>query len=110
MNFDRIGIKVFADNADDVNLVDLIPVFHRWIQTRAVDDVLVDVADYSHVHNGPGILLIAHEGNYSFDESDGRRGIVYYSKRPLEGELSDKLGLVAGKALKASRRLASEHG
>ena len=45
--------------------------------------------DYSHVHNGPGILLVAHEANFSMDETDGRRGMVYIRKQP--SSLNDTL-------------------
>ena len=40
-------------------------MFHRWIQTRAVDGLLIDVADYTHLKDGPQVLLAGHEGNYS---------------------------------------------
>ncbi|SRR5690554_2951935 len=108
MNLHKIGVKVLAQNGDSVDLVELIPVFHRWIQTAAVEDLLIDVADYSHVHQGPGVMIIAHEGDYAFDESRGRRGIVYYSKHALGGELADRLAIVTRKALKACQRLSAE--
>jgi hypothetical protein len=44
--------------------------------------LLIDVHDYSHVHHGPGILLVAHEANLSIDEAEGRRGLVYIRKQP----------------------------
>jgi hypothetical protein len=105
MDLYKIGVKFFAENAAALDLLELIPVFHRWIQTRGLDDLLVDVADYSHVHAGPGILLVAHEGNYAFDETDNRRGLVYYSKRPLAGDLQQRLAGVCRKALRACQLL-----
>ncbi len=103
----RLGVKLFAADAG-VELVELIPVFHRWIQRRMLDDMLVDVADYSHVQAGPGIVLVAHEGNYGFEECGGRRGLVYYSKRPLDGALEQDLHTVCRKALDACQRLEGE--
>jgi len=32
-------------------------------------------------------MLIAHEGNYALDETGHERGVVYYSKHTLAGEL-----------------------
>lgn len=105
MDLYKVGVKFFAENAAALDLLELIPVFHRWIQTRGLDDLLVDVADYSHVHAGPGILLVAHEGNYGFDETDNRRGLVYYSKRPLAGDLQQRLATVCRKTLRACQLL-----
>lgn len=108
MDLHKIGVKVFSEEREPLELLELIPVFHRWIQSTALDDMLIDVADYSHVRNGPGMMLIAHEGNYGYDESDGRRGLLYYSKHPLEGTLEQRIGTVAAKSLKACSRLLQE--
>lgn len=106
----RIGVKCLAREAAPLKLVDLIPVFQRWIQAGDFDDLPIDVADYSHVHHGPGVLLVGHSGNYCYEESGGRRGMVYYAKRPVAGGLDTRLAEVAHKALEASRRLAAEAG
>lgn len=108
MDLHKIGVKVFAEEREPLDLLELIPVFHRWIQTGAVEDLLIDVADYSHVHEGPGIMLIAHEGNYGYDEAGGRRGMLYYSKQPLAGDLEYRLGTVTAKSLKACSRLLQD--
>jgi len=108
MDLQKIGMKFFAEEGNTVKLVEFIPIFHRWIQNKALDDLLIDVADYSHVHAGPGILLIAHEGNYSIDETGNRRGFVYYNKHALGGELPERLTVVCRKALKACQLLNEE--
>lgn len=99
----RVGIKFFAEESAPVGLDEFIPVFHRWVQEQVLPDVLIDVADYSHVHAGPGMLLIAHEGNYGYDETGNRRGLIYYSKRKIDGNLSNLLNRVCGHALQACR-------
>jgi hypothetical protein len=104
----RLGVKVTAEGAESLPLHDFIPLFHRWIQQRALDELLIDVADYSHVHHGPGVLLVAHEGNYSFDESGGRRGVVYYTKQPLPGKIDERLALVCRRALNACRLIEDD--
>ena len=65
MDLNKFGIKFFAQDADGFAILKLIPVYHRWIQQNALEDLLIDVADYSHVPSGPGVMLIAHEGNYA---------------------------------------------
>jgi hypothetical protein len=82
MELQRIGIKLFADSSAPVPVRDFIPVFHSWIQKQAIEShLLIDVHNYSHIHNGPGILLVAQEGNFSIDMADGRMGLLYYRKR-----------------------------
>jgi hypothetical protein len=103
----RIGVKVFGE-APGVAPAEYIPVFHRWIQTHAVDGLLVDVADYTHVPDGPGVLLVAHEGNYAIDFEEGRLGLVYTRKQPLGGSLAERLAIVLRIALRACRRLEEE--
>jgi len=104
----RIGCKVFFDPAQSVELDKVVPVFHRWIQTGAVEGMLIDVADYAHVPQGPGILLVAHEGNYAVDISGGRAGMLYYSKQPLPGDLGQRLRQVCSLALRAAQLLEEE--
>lgn len=109
MELFRLGVKLFSEEEHNpISLVEFIPILHRWIQERVLDATLIDVADYSHVHAGPGIVLIAHEGNYGIDETDGRRGLCYYSKRPLAGGLVNRLTTVCIQALSACRRLEQE--
>ncbi len=63
-NLQRIVLKIFLDEESVLEPSDVIPVFHPWIQTQAVDGLLIDVADYSHMATGPCVLLVAHEGHY----------------------------------------------
>jgi hypothetical protein len=108
MDLHKFGIKFFADEADRVDILKLIPMYHRWIQRDALEDLLIDVADYSHVPAGPGVMLIAHEGNYALDETGDERGVLYYSKHRLPGELPERLARVASKALKAGQLMSGD--
>jgi hypothetical protein len=108
MELQRIGVKIFAEQQGAIALSGFIPVFHRWIQDKALADVLIDVADYGHVHHGPGVLLIAHEGNYGIDETGGERGLVYYTKQPLEGDLPQRLRTITRKLLSAAKLLEED--
>ena len=104
----KFGVKLYVETTGDLALTDLIPVYHRWIQRHAVPGMLIDVADYSHVHDGPGVLLIAHEGNYGMDDTNGKRGMLYYQKRPLEGNAVERLTTVCRNALQACRLLEQD--
>ncbi len=108
MDLHKFGIKFFASDAQEIDILKLIPIYHRWIQQNALEDLLIDVADYSHVPAGPGVMLIAHEGNYALDETGHERGVMYYSKHKLTGELPERFALVARKALKAARLMSGD--
>ena len=101
-------MKFFCSVGQDVALPDFIPVFHRWIQTAAVDGMLIDVADYSHVPEGPGIMLVAHEGIYSIDERVGRRGLAYWRRRGGEDTFDGALAAALRAAARACRLLEEE--
>ena len=108
MDLHRLGVKFFAGGGATIALPEFLPVFHRWIQEHVLDELLLDVADYSHVHAGPGVLLIAHEGNYSMDEYGNRRGLAYYAKHPQPGDLAERLLKICMKTLNACRLLEQE--
>jgi hypothetical protein len=108
MDLHKFGIKFFAADAAKLDILKLIPVYHRWIQQNALEDLLIDVADYSHVPAGPGVMLIAHEGNYALDETGNERGVVYYSKHQVAGALPERFAVVATKALKAAQLLRED--
>jgi len=105
MDVHRIGMKFCLDESVPVRPAEFVPVFHRWIQTHAVDGLLIDVADYGHVHHGPGILLVADEGNYSLDLASGRPGLAYWRKRPLAGDLAAGLLSISRILLRACREV-----
>lgn len=104
----RLGIKVFAGAGNPAPLTDFIPLFHRWIQQSLLDELLIDVADYSHVPDGPGIVLVGLDGNYGVDETGGRRGLLYYLKRPLDGSVEGQVEIACRRALTACRLLEQD--
>jgi hypothetical protein len=102
-------VKVFAVSAPSVKLQEFVPVFHAWIQKQIVKDhLLIDVHDYSHIYNGPGILLVAHEGNFSLDMEGGRLGLLYHRKQPLAGSLEERLRIIVDTALEGSLLLEQD--
>jgi len=106
---EHINIKIFAaENSANVRFADAIPVFHRWIQRRDLPELLIDVADYSHVPAGPGVVLIGHEANYALDNARNRPGLLYSRKSALNSADSGSLKQAYDAALTASLRMESE--
>ena len=109
MQLQHVNVKLLVQNPEEANLEPLIPVFHGWIENRAEDDeLLIDVADYTHVPAGPGVVLIGHEGNYSVDNTGNRLGVRYNRKAVLDGSNQECLSQATRAALTACRRLEAE--
>jgi hypothetical protein len=113
----RFDVKLFAARDRDAGhepapARDLVPVFHRWIQRdRLAGELLIDVADYSHVHQGPGVLLVAHEGIYAYDGEDDRPGLQYSRRRPGHGAGAgeeDGLRTALRRAVRAAHELETD--
>ena len=106
MDVFKISVKFFVEDASSIGGHDFVPIFHSWIQQQAVaDHTLIDVADYAHVHNGPGTVLIAHEANFYTDRTDGQLGLTYSRKTPAGETLFDRLCQAYVGALEACARL-----
>ena len=110
MNVQHLNVKFFLENPEAVDLTEYGAVFNSWIQAQRLDELLIDVADYLHVHHGPGIMLIGHEADYSLDNRAGRLGLLYNRKAQLEGTTQEKLAQAARAALTAAQILEKEHG
>ena len=104
----RFSLKIFAEPASAGAPSTIIPVFHTWIQEHAVPGLLIDVADYTHLVDGPSVLLAAHEANYALDQTGGRPGLSYTRKQPLEGAFGDRLAVAAAALITAARRLEQD--
>jgi len=105
MESSKLNVKFYAD-ATDLNLADVVPIYHSWIQFHSIPDhLLIDVADYNHVPDGPGVVLIAHEANIYLDRFDGRLGLTYSRKAPLPGNFTDRLRFCFAAALQAASLL-----
>ncbi len=77
---ERLQLKLFLEPTV-VELEAIIPVFHRFIREQVVNELLIDVIDYSHVPDGPGVVLIGHSADYYVGAMDGKYGLVYSLKR-----------------------------
>jgi hypothetical protein len=109
MEFSRLGIKLFATNPNAVRAKDFVPIFHSWIQKQCVENhQLIDVHDYSHIHHGPGILLVAHEGNFSIDMAEGKPGLAYFRKQAAGNSSEEGLRASLKAALHAASLIEAE--
>lgn len=105
---ERVQVKLFASKPASDPL-DLVPIFHRWIREDKVPgELLIDVADYTHVWQGPGILLVGHGIDLYYDLGEDRPGILFARKRELEGDLKTRLVDALRRTLSACKELEND--
>lgn len=115
MDIERFCLKFHArQGRTAVDEATFIPIFHDWIRLKALPGILIDVADYRHVPEGPGIMLISHEVNYAMEHGGGQFGLS--AQRKLGGgsthqerivDLVKRLALF-GSLLETDRRVAGD--
>jgi hypothetical protein len=102
----RLALKVFTTRplARDA-LHPFIAVFHHFIQEASVPGLLIDVADYAHVPDGPGVILIGHDVDYGIDLAGGRAGLLTTRKRAGDLGLPEMFRDTLAKGLAAARAI-----
>ena len=104
----RTQVKFFLDTTNPIDGALFTGVFQRWIQENALGELLIDVADYRHVFQGPGTVLIGHESDYTIDSRDGRLGLLYTRKRQTTEDVATQLRTALQRVLKAAELLEHE--
>jgi hypothetical protein len=109
MEAHKLQLKIYLtpESARALDVEDLIPVFHRWIKQRLLPELTIDVANYRHVPQGPGVVLIGHGSDYFLDEGEGRPGLLHNRKRAGLAP-SDRLGDLARRTLHAALLLEKD--
>ena len=109
MNPQRLALKLFTTRPiARADLHPFIGVFHGFIQRAAVPGLLIDVADYAHVPDGPGVILIGHEVDYGIDLAGGRTGLLTTRKRAGDVGLAELFRDTLGKALAGARAIEAD--
>ena len=104
----RLSVKFFFEELS-IDVESFIPVFHRWIRENVVpNELLLDVADYKHIVDGPAILLVGHEADYVVDLTDAKPGLMYVRKRDAGSDLSEALGTTLSQALNGVKLTESD--
>jgi hypothetical protein len=105
----EVSVKLFVEDPAGVRMLELIPVFHRWIkQDLLQDELMIDVANYEHVPKGPGIVLICDKAHYYFEVRAGRMGLRYRGRRDARARGADAVTHAFRSALQAARLLETD--
>jgi len=103
----RVCAKLYAHRAAEINDDVFVALFHEWIQQRALPGVLLDVADYTHVPDGPGVILVGHATTFALDRGDGRFGLLAQRRRP-DSDARTAIAAVVRELLEVATRLEAE--
>lgn len=107
-SLERYKLTIFADPVSAVSAKGIIPVFHKWIREQSIDELLIDVADYTHLPSGPNALLVGHEANLAIETSADCVGLCYIRKRNAQEKLVQNLVSGATTLLQAAQMLESD--
>lgn len=105
----EVSVKLFVDDNSVVRPLELIAVFQRWITEGVLEDELtIDVANYEHVPQGPGIMLICDKAHYYIDVRQNRWGLRYRGRREARATGGEAVTTAFERALKAAAQLERE--
>lgn len=99
MDANKYYVRFPITKMDDISVSDVVNLFHDWIREEDEDKVLLDVADYSHVPNGPGIILVGFYENIYFEINGKHPAFAVVYKRPIDGDNTSKVKHVFSKAV-----------
>lgn len=106
MDIQKINWKVFFADPATAHPESFFKVFNSWIPNSP--EIFVDVADYSHVEDGPWTVLIGHNEDYWLDHTGRKLGVLYNRRTPMKGSNPEKLRMSLQSILKACRRLEQD--
>ncbi len=89
MNLQNIQWKLHVDENTVGDHHNWFKAFAAWIPDSP--EVFVDVADYSHVQDGPIVFLSGHNECYTLDATSRRLGLLYERRQPADGTNAEKL-------------------
>ncbi len=105
----ELSVKLFLRDASQIDVEELVPVFHRWIREDLLEDELpIDVAGYAHVPKGPGTVVICDHAQYALEERAGRFGLRYRGRRVARGAGEEAVVRAFRSVLRAASLLEKE--
>lgn len=105
MNPQRLAVRFPVDDSPD-DLEPALGVFHRFLQRGLVEGLILDVADYRHVPDGPGVVLIGHDIDYGISH----QAFTVVRKRSAHDPAADQLRDALRMGLGALDAIADDGG
>ncbi|MEK8023358.1 MAG: hypothetical protein AAB229_06055 [Candidatus Hydrogenedentota bacterium] len=105
---EKIWLKIYFAEPAQVRSEEFLPVFQKWIQEEKIPGIMIDAADYGHVRNGPGVLLVCADEHFAVDAGGGRAGLLYQRKTKMEGSNRDRVRAALAMLVRAALLLERE--
>jgi len=86
MKTSKYSVSFPVTELGQISVEKVINEFHKWVKEQQPSQLHLDVADYSHVPDGPGILLVGFHEIIAFRLNAVEPELVITQKSPLEGE------------------------
>ena len=108
MTLEHVNVKLFVDGPLSCDLSRVIEVFHGWVANQSMPEMMIDVADYRHLHHGPGVVLVGLTEDYAMDHRGGDWGLLYNRKAARDGSNADRFAHALKSAGAACLRLEAD--
>ena len=106
MELQHLVIKIPVAGALAIDPAKILDVMHQWVAAQSVPGVLlIDVAELLHVPNGPGVVAVGHEADFSLDYTGGIWGVQFRRKTMLPGTNADRIAEAMKSAAQTAGRL-----
>lgn len=108
MEIQYLVAKIHLDGSPGMDPAKVVDVFHHWVASQSMPEMLVDVAELLHVPKGPGVIAVGTDCDYALDHSNEVWGVLYRRKTPANGTNADRIAQALQSAAHAGRLLESE--
>ncbi|MGK5093049.1 hypothetical protein WDW89_13660 [Deltaproteobacteria bacterium TL4] len=101
----RINIKVLTPTPEGFKAEPFLKILNHWNET---EEEWLDIADYLHLQDGPGVVLLGPKRFVSFDRTEGADGILYCQRNGLEGSLKARFVEVLNNGILFAKKMRGE--
>jgi len=103
----RIDVKLLAEAPANLPLDPFLAIFGRWRREEDESD-WIDLADYAHMVQGAGIMLIGKQGSFSVNEDAPGIGLLYSGRKDFQGPSQKRVAEAFRRCLRLTKPLLSE--
>ncbi len=104
----RIDVKLLLDAPAAPDLDPFLTIFDRWRRVEDHPCDWVDLADYAHMAQGPGILLAGKRDRYAVNLNPPGPGLLTSTQSGLSGGLRERFAAALRRARELNAALTSE--
>lgn len=104
----RIDLKVMARAPEPPPLDPILTVFDRWRREEDAPSDWVDLADYAHMPQGPGVMMAGKREHFVVDTNEPGLGVMVQTRKDLDGAVEERFLEAFRRHLTLAVRLVGE--